>query len=122
MPGVPFQSKLEPHFDFILAARRERQTWKAIAKELTVKGTVTTPQAVHAFIKRRLKRRYPLGVAPDEPMPAVPPARVQEPTAENHEFTELLPPSSEFEADPLTLPPRVKAKPMWGVLKPKPNS
>ena len=62
--GKPFQSKLEPHFDFILEARRKRQTWESIARLLAEQGTTTTKQAVHAFIKRRLKRRYPLGMAP----------------------------------------------------------
>ena len=66
MPGKSFQSKLEPHFDFILEARRKRQTLEDIAQALTVRGITTTKQAVHAFIKRRLKRRYPLGMAPDE--------------------------------------------------------
>ena len=70
MPGKSFQSKLEPHFDFILEARRKRQTLEAIAQALTAHGITTTKQAVHAFIKRRLKRRYPLGMAPDEPRPA----------------------------------------------------
>jgi len=38
MPGKSFQSKLEPHFDFILEARRKRQTLEDIAQALTVHG------------------------------------------------------------------------------------
>ena len=71
MPGKSFQSKLEPHFDFILEARRKRQTLEDIAQALAAHGITTTKQAVHAFIKRRLKRRYALGMAP-EMKPSVP--------------------------------------------------
>ncbi len=67
--GKPFQSKLEPHFDFILEARRKRETWQAIAQQLADRGIITTKQAVHIFLKRRLKRRYALGAAPAEPTP-----------------------------------------------------
>jgi hypothetical protein len=112
MPGKPFQSKLEPHFDFILEARRKRQTWEAIAKQLTTQGTATTPQAVHAFVKRRLKRRYPLGMAPAPEMQR--PAANTLPAAEIPDLTELLPPPSEFGPDPLTLSTKKK----WGIVSP----
>jgi hypothetical protein len=121
MRGKPFQSKLESHFDFILEARRKRQTWHAIAQELIGNGTATTPQAVHAFIKRRLKRRYPLGASPAETSPAaLPKSRPDRPPSENPEFSEFLPPASDFTADPLTLPPMGKKKSKWTVLKPNP--
>jgi hypothetical protein len=115
MRGKPFQSKLESHFDFILEARRKRQTWQAIAHDLAGKGIATTPQGVHAFTKRRLKRRYPLGMAPaampiHEPKPQLP---------ESPEFSESLTPPSEFGPDPLTLPLKGKGNSGWGVLKPK---
>jgi hypothetical protein len=115
MPGKPFQSKLEPHFDFILEARRKRQTWETIAQQLTTQGTVTTPQAVHAFTKRRLNRRYPLGMAPEEKRPAVATrSRAEKPPAGEPILTESLPPESEFGPDPLTL--SIKKK--WGIVPP----
>jgi hypothetical protein len=114
MRGKPFQSKLEPHYDFIIEARRKRQTWQAIAQALTNQGTVTTPQAVHGFIKRRLKRRYALGVAPaTRPIPQSEPSLPELP-----EFAESAPLPSEFTGDPLTQPPKGKTKATWTVLKP----
>ena len=113
MPGKSFQSKLEPHFDFILEARRKRQTLQDIAQALTVRGITTTKQAVHAFIKRRFKRRYPLGVVPDKPKPAgASPTRPEKPPAEMPDLTESLPPPSEFGPDPLTR--SIKKK--WGIV------
>ncbi len=119
MPGKPFQSQLGPHFDFILEARRKNQTWQAIARELAGKGISVTPQAVHGFTKRRLKRRYALGAAPTELMPApVQRATAERPSSELPEFTESLPPPSDFTADPLTRPLMGKRKSKWTVLKP----
>ena len=115
MHGKPFQSKLESHFDFILETRRKRQTWEAIAQQLAAQGTATTPQAVHAFMKRRLKRRYPLGMAPAELTP--PPAtrrRLEKSPAEMPDLTESLPPPSEYGLDPLTLSTKKK----WGIVPP----
>lgn len=122
MPGKPFQSQLEPHFDFILEARRKHQTWQTIAQELTGKGIAVTPQAVHGFTKRRLKRRYALGAAPADlpPMPPPPRQRAETSSSELPEFTESLPPPSDFTADPLTLPPMGKRKSKWTILKPNP--
>jgi len=117
MPGKPFQSKLEPHFDFILEARRKRQTWEAIAQQLASLGITTTKQAVHIFLKRRLKRRYPLGMAP--PFEMKQPAANILPAAGVPKLTENLPVTSDFDSDPLTLPPMGR-KPMWGLLKPNP--
>ena len=112
MPGKPFQSKLEPHFDFILEARRKRQTWEAIAQQLAAHGTTTTPQAVHAFTKRRLKRRYPLGMAPAEIKPAAATRlRSERPRPEMPQLTE---PQSDFGVDPLTLSTKKK----WGIVPP----
>src|ERR1700761_6551683 len=119
MPGKPFQSKLEPHFDFILEARRKHQTWEAIAQQLTTHGITTTKQAVHIFLKRRLKRRYPLGAAPAELSAMLVNRQAAErPSSESPELTESLPPPSDFTADPLTLPPMGKKKSKWTVLKP----
>jgi hypothetical protein len=114
MRGKPFQSKLEPHFDFIVEARRKRQTWQAIAQALAAQGTATTPQAVHGFIKRRLKRRYALGMAPaTRPIP-----RPETSSPELPKFAESTPLPSVFTGDPLTQPPKGKTKATWTVLKP----
>jgi hypothetical protein len=108
MPGKPFQSKLESHFDFILEARRKRQTWQAIAQELAAKGIAITPQAVYGFTKRRLKRRYPLGTAPAAQVDR---SRSKSSWPEAPEFSEIPPPPSGDGPDPLTLSPR--KKPLW---------
>jgi hypothetical protein len=110
MPGKSFQSKLEPHFDFILEARRKRQTWEVIAQALSAQGTATSKQALHAFIKRRLKRRYPLGLAPVETRPiASSVLRAEEPAAD---LPKLTPSSSEDALSRLTSPLPVKG-PLW---------
>lgn len=111
MSGIPFQSKLEPHFDFILELRRKRLTWQAIAQELAGKGVAITPQAIYGFIKRRLRRRYPLGMAPAASMP-VTETQVRPSSPKSPKLTELPPPPSEGAPDPLTLPPITK-KPKW---------
>ena len=110
MPGKSFQSKLEPHFDLIREARHKRLTWQAIVELLAAKGITTTKQAVHAFIKRRLKRRYALGMAP-EMKPFVPNLL---PSAGVPNLPESLPPESEFGPDPLTLSTKKK----WGIVPP----
>jgi len=124
MGGKPFQSKLEPHYDLIREARRSYQTWQAIVELLAAKGITTSAPAVYSFMKRRRKRRYAFGMEPDElvlPTVTEPSARSEkEPQTPN--LSDLPPPPSEFEADPLSLPPKVKAKSMWTVLKPNQNS
>jgi hypothetical protein len=118
MPGKSFQSKLEPHFDLILEARRKRQTWEAIVQLLATHGITTTRPAVYSFMKRRLKRRYPLGMAPAEEGPVtVTPHRPESPPSEMPQLTE---PQSDFGADPLTLPPKGKnkSKSSWTIIKP----
>src|ERR1700683_3572357 len=117
--GKPFQSKLESHFDFILEARRKRQTWEAIARLLAEQGITTTKQAIHAFMKRRLKRRYPLGWAPAaEPVrhPTSKPA-----ISELPELTASLSPASEFASDPLTTSIKSRKRSPWTVLNPNPK-
>ena len=117
MPGKSFQSKLEPHFDLILEARRKRQTWEAIVQLLATHGITTTRPAVYSFMKRRLKRRYPLGMAPAEVRPVLVTPRAESPRPEMPQLTE---PQSEFGADPLTLPlkGKTKSKSTWAVIKP----
>ena len=118
MPGKSFQSKLEPHFDLILEARLKRQTWETIVQLLAPHGITTTRPAVYSFMKRRLKRRYPLGMAPAEVRPApVTPHRAEIPQPEMPQLTE---PQSDFGLDPLTLPPKgkIKSKSSWTIIKP----
>jgi hypothetical protein len=118
MPGKSFQSKLEPHFDLILEARRKRQTWEAIVQLLATHGITTTRPAVYSFMKRRLKRRYPLGMAPAEVRPiTVTPPR---PERQRPEMPQLTEPQSDFGTDPLTLPPKGKnkSKSSWTIIKP----
>ena len=124
MGGKPFQSKLEPHYELIREARRNRQTWQAIVELLATMGVTTSRPAVYTFMKRRRKRRYAFGMEPDAPvLPTVTEsAASSEKLPKTPNLSELPPPLSEFETDPLSLPPKVKAKPLWGVLKPKPNS
>jgi hypothetical protein len=117
MPGKSFQSKLEPHFDLILEARRKRQTWEAIVQLLATHGITSTRPAVYSFMKRRLKRRYPLGMAPAETRPATVTPRPERPRPEMPRLTE---PQSDFGADPLTLPPKGKnkSKSPWTIIEP----
>jgi hypothetical protein len=124
MSGKPFQSKLEPHYELIREARRSRQTWQAIVELLAANGVTTSRPAVYSFMMRRRKRRYAFGMEPGEPvLPTfTEPAARSEKLLETPRLSELPPPPSEFEADPLSLPPKVKAKPMWTVLKPNQNS
>jgi hypothetical protein len=117
MPGKSFQSKLEPHFELILEARRKRQTWEAIVQLLATHGITTTRPAVYSFMKRRLKRRYPLGMAPE------PAERILErpiPAKPVPELPQLTEPQSDFGTDPLTLPPKGKnkSKSSWTIIKP----
>jgi hypothetical protein len=113
MGGKPFQSKLEPHFDLILEARQKRQTWEAIVQLLATKGITITRPALHSFLKRRLKRRYPLGMAPAQEIPVSRPA--ERPLPELPELTESPPLTSEFTTDPLTSPLKKKSK--WNQIK-----
>jgi hypothetical protein len=124
MGGKPFQSKLEPHYDLIREARRCRQTWQAIVEVLATKGITTSRPAVYSFMKRKRKRRYAFGMEPDEPILPTVTTGFSIPKAPPNpaNLSDLPPPPSEFETDPLSLPPKAKAKPKWAVLKPKPNS
>jgi hypothetical protein len=55
--GKPFQSILEPHFDFIHQQRQRRKTWQEIANLLfSEKGIRVTFYAPYRFYRRRLKR------------------------------------------------------------------
>ena len=69
--GKPLRSKLEPYFEVISSARRQRQTWVEISLELKDKyGVDCTAQGVHSFFKTRVKKRLPLGFEPTPISPA----------------------------------------------------
>ena len=69
--GKPFRSKLEPYFEVISSARRQRQTWVEISRELKNEyGVDCTSQGVHSFFKTRVKGRLPLGFEPTPKTPA----------------------------------------------------
>lgn len=124
MGGKPFQSRLEPHYELIREARRSRRTWQAIVEQLDTMGITTSRPAVYSFMKRRRKRRYAFGMEPGEsvlPTVTTIPAQLKE-SPETPNLSDLAAPPSDFEADPLTLPPKAKAKSMWGLVKPKPNT
>src|SRR5690348_15680294 len=79
MPGLPFQSKLEPHYGFIVDSRKKRMTWQQIADAIRAKegpDFTCTRQAVQDFYKRKKRRPYAMGMEPDEPeqrAPSAPP-------------------------------------------------
>jgi hypothetical protein len=74
--GKPFQSKLEPHFDLIRQARQARKTWAQVAELIKARGVECTPQGVFSFFKAKRKRRYALGMEPDDaPTPPIKAAR-----------------------------------------------
>jgi len=63
MPGRPFQSKLEPHLDFIRECRRKRWSYGRIAQAIHAQfGMKVSPNAVFSFVKVRSKplRMYEL--------------------------------------------------------------
>ena len=68
MPGKPFRSSLEPHFDEIAQRRARRETWAEIAAELEkAHGLKVHLSAVQKFFGRHLagrSRPRPLGFDP----------------------------------------------------------
>ena len=66
MPGKPFRSRLEPHFDEIAQRRARRETWAGIAAELEKAHSLKVHfTAVQKFFGRRLAGGpRPLGFAP----------------------------------------------------------
>lgn len=109
MRTKPFHSPLEPYFDFILEARRKRQSWQEIADALTAKGVQITKQGVHVFMKRRLKWRYPLGMAPAGTTQPTRSPHAEKTHPDSAPLTENAPAEGEFTSDPLTRPLRKKS-------------
>jgi transposase len=63
MPGSPFQSKLEPHREFIRECRRKRWSYARIAQAIHEQfGMKTSANSVFSFVKVRSKplRMYEL--------------------------------------------------------------
>ena len=71
MPGRPFQSKLEPHLDFIRECRRKRWSYGRIARTIHEQfGMKVSPNAVFSFVKVRSKplRMYELPSTQTQPI------------------------------------------------------
>ena len=75
MPGKPFQSKLEPFYEFIREGRSKRWSYQKIADVLThEKGLPVSANAVFSFVKVRAKRRRLYTLPPLETPPSFPAA------------------------------------------------
>ena len=71
MPGKPFQSKLEPFYEFIRAGRSKRWSYQKIADVLTnEKGLAVSANAIFSFVKVRAKRRKLYALPPLETPPS----------------------------------------------------
>ncbi len=58
MSGKPFQSKLEPFYEFICEGRSKRWSYQKIAEALTTeKGIPVSANTVFSFVKVRAKQR-----------------------------------------------------------------
>ena len=66
MPGKPFRSSLEPHFEEIAQRRARRETWQGIAAELEkAYGLKVHFSAVQKFFGRyQARKAQPLGFEP----------------------------------------------------------
>ena len=63
MPGRPFQSKLEPHIEFIRDCRKKRWSYRRISQAIGEQfGMKVSPNAIFSFVKVRSKplRMYEL--------------------------------------------------------------
>jgi IS30 family transposase len=75
MPGKPFQSKLEPLYEFIRESRSKRWSYQKIADVLTrEKGLAVSANAIFSFVKVRAKRRSLYALPPLESPPSFPAA------------------------------------------------
>ena len=75
MPGKPFQSKLNPHMEFIRDGRARGLGYREIAAELHSRfGLRTAPANIFSFVKVRARRR-PVFALPQRETATVPPAR-----------------------------------------------
>ena len=100
MPGKPYQSKLEPHYEFIRECRTKRWSYARIAAALGAEhGLKVTGNSVFSFVKVRAKGRK-LYTLPQRSKagPTVSPEVSKEAaeffktdTPENHEHTSTKP-------------------------------
>jgi hypothetical protein len=90
MPGKPFQSKLNPHMEFIRESRARGLGYREIAAELRSRfGLHTAPANIFSFVKVRARRRPVFAlpqretatVAPLRPAPPLPRPQTRPPTA-----------------------------------------
>lgn len=73
MSGKPFQSKLEPFYEFIREGRSKRWSYQKIADALTnEKGIPVSANTVFSFVKVRAKRRRLYTLPPLESSPTSP--------------------------------------------------
>jgi len=98
MPGKPFQSKLEPFYEFIREGRAKRWSYRKIAEVLgSEHGLSVSPNAVFSFVKVRAKRRKLYALPPVNPSsPSSPPAPLPPNTAGGF-FIPLEPPKNHEE-------------------------
>jgi hypothetical protein len=111
MPGKPFQSALIPHFELIKELRSKRKGWQEIADHLKMLGVTRDRGSVCAFFKRHRRRPAPMGMESEIKAPSSRPLLSPKPHHELPEWTEPLPPASEFGPDPLT----TSVKKKWGI-------
>lgn len=98
MPGLPFQSSLEPHLETIRALRLKRRTWQQVAETLKAEHDLEIDRsAVYKFFKRRVQpsARQPLGfpapTAPSGSRAGVPPVPASEGAAPDLSFEPIDP-------------------------------
>jgi len=105
MAGKPFQSKLEPHRDFIEKARREGKSYVKIANLLLNEEHLkVAPSTIYSFVKVRSRRRRVVTMLPDETIFTPPPARSVSPPPTDPSGETMLPRSSLCETGLLRLP------------------
>lgn len=69
MPGKPFQSKLEPYYEFIREARIKRWSYRKIAEALgSEHGLSVSANAIFSFVKVRAKRCQLYALPPADPL------------------------------------------------------
>ena len=52
MAGIPYRSKMQPHWPAIKSMRESGSTWKEIVAHLATAGVETQPSGVHRYYKR----------------------------------------------------------------------
>jgi hypothetical protein len=87
MPGKPFQSKLEPFYEFIRTCREKRCSYLRIAAAITAEhGMKVSANAVFSFVKVRSKGRKVFALE-KQPQPKPQPSdAASEREAPAHEF------------------------------------